>query len=120
MAEVVIFGRWLKERRRDLDLTQDTLAERVGCSGDTIRKLEAGLRRPYSRVADRLAVALGLSPPDRPAFVEWARGSKHPPAPGAPVLPSGDPPPPPAPPSAPAPPARSPLSLPRPLTPLIG
>ena len=38
-------GAWIKERRRDLDLTQEALAEQAGCSSDAIKKIEAGLRR---------------------------------------------------------------------------
>ena len=34
----VSFGEWLKQRRKALDLTQNELAERVGCSLATIRK----------------------------------------------------------------------------------
>src|SRR5258706_10641211 len=37
------FGHWLKQQRRSLDLTLDQLAERIGCSSDLIRKIEAGI-----------------------------------------------------------------------------
>ena len=46
MDSTMPFGRWLKARRRELDLTQDVLGSAVGCSGETIRKLEAGAARP--------------------------------------------------------------------------
>jgi transcriptional regulator with XRE-family HTH domain len=52
------FGRWLRQRRRRLDLTQADLAERVGCSEITIRKIEADARTPSRQVAELLAACL--------------------------------------------------------------
>ncbi len=49
------FGRWLSSRRHLLDLTQEELAQQVGCSVVTIRKLEADERRPSKEIAARLA-----------------------------------------------------------------
>jgi len=40
------FGDWLRQRRRELDLTRPELARQVGCSAITLRKLEAEERRP--------------------------------------------------------------------------
>jgi predicted ATPase/class 3 adenylate cyclase/DNA-binding CsgD family transcriptional regulator len=67
------FGRWLRQRRRLLDLTQEELAQRVGCSVVTIRKFEADERRPSKQIATRLADALDIPPTDRPAFLHAAR-----------------------------------------------
>lgn len=67
------FGSWLRVQRKARDLTQESLARMVGCSEDTIRKIESGLRRPSRQVADLLADALDLHSPDREAFVTWAR-----------------------------------------------
>jgi len=50
----VSFGSWLKRRRRALDLTQQDVADQVGCSVVTIRKIEGNLARPLQ--ADRRAV----------------------------------------------------------------
>src|SRR5262245_61951434 len=69
------FGQWLKDRRKALDLTQYDLAERVGCSGETIRKIEAGAVRPSRQVAELIAEALGVPPAERADFVSMARGS---------------------------------------------
>jgi predicted ATPase/transcriptional regulator with XRE-family HTH domain len=68
------FGPWLKQRRQQLDLTQEAVAEATGCSLDTIRKIEAGRRRPSRQIAELLAEFLHVAPSDVPAFVLWARG----------------------------------------------
>ncbi len=67
------FGIWLKERRRQLDLTQAELAFRVGCSVMTIRKIESDERRPSRQIAELLADSLDISPDDRPTFLKVAR-----------------------------------------------
>ena len=67
------FGYWLRRRRKALDLTQDALAQRVSCSGFTIRKIEADERRPSRHLADRLAVSLAVPADERRAFLEAAR-----------------------------------------------
>ena len=67
------FGRWLKQRRRTLDLTQEALAARVGCATDTIRKFEAETRRPSRPIAERLADALELPAAERATFLGRAR-----------------------------------------------
>src|SRR6266540_4028690 len=67
------FGRWLRHRRRMLDLTQDELAQRVGCSVVTIRKIETDERRPSKQIAERLATCLDIPPADHPAFLQAAR-----------------------------------------------
>jgi len=67
------FGRWLRHRRRMLDLTQDELAQRVGCSVVTIRKIETDERRPSKQIAERLAASLDIPLAERPAFLQAAR-----------------------------------------------
>jgi predicted ATPase/transcriptional regulator with XRE-family HTH domain len=119
------FGRWLKDRRRALDLTQESLAEAVGCSVDTIRKVEAGIRRPSRQIADLLAVSLDIEPPQRATFTAWARGSESAATAFEPAAAPADPPaastPEPAKETAPADvPARPAPPQPRPLTPRIG
>jgi tetratricopeptide (TPR) repeat protein/DNA-binding XRE family transcriptional regulator len=68
-----VFGRWLRRRRRTMDLTQKQLARRAHCSPATIRKIEADLRRPSRPLAERLARALDIQEVSRPAFVAFAR-----------------------------------------------
>ena len=67
------FGLWLKQRRKALDLTQQDLAKRVGCSLETVVKIEAGGRRPSKQVAERLAECLSVPADERTAFVKFAR-----------------------------------------------
>ncbi len=67
------FGRWLKQRRRALDLTQEGLAEAIGCSVDMVRKMEAGRRRPSRQVAELLASHLSIPAEELSNFIMWAR-----------------------------------------------
>jgi predicted ATPase/transcriptional regulator with XRE-family HTH domain len=73
MAETFSFGNWIRQRRRALDLTQDQLAERVGCSVSAIRKIEADERRPSRQVAELLADTLQIPATDRGTFLKVAR-----------------------------------------------
>jgi tetratricopeptide (TPR) repeat protein/transcriptional regulator with XRE-family HTH domain len=67
------FGYWLRRRRRALDLTQEALAQRVSCSGFSIRKIEADERRPSRRLAERLAASLAIPEEERRDFLDAAR-----------------------------------------------
>lgn len=67
------FGYWLRRRRKALDLTQDALAQRVFCSGFTIRKIEADERRPSRWLAERLAATLSIPEEERRDFLDAAR-----------------------------------------------
>jgi len=67
------FGYWLRRRRKALDLTQEALAQRVSCSGFTIRKIEADERRPSRRLAERLTVVLAVPEGERRDFLDAAR-----------------------------------------------
>ncbi len=67
------FGRYVRQRRREMDLTQEELARRVGCAAITIRKIEAEDARPSVQIVERLAMALAIPLDDRPEFVRRAR-----------------------------------------------
>src|SRR5688572_6879942 len=71
------FGRWLRQRRRALDLTQDDLARQVGCAIITIQKLEADERRPSRQLAERLADKLMVAPDERAALISLARAEPY-------------------------------------------
>lgn len=70
----ILFCEWLKRRRKALDMTQDELAKRVGCSLGAVRKIEAGDRRPSKQLAGLLAKALEIPEEDQQTFIRVARG----------------------------------------------
>jgi predicted ATPase/transcriptional regulator with XRE-family HTH domain len=78
LAKSTSFGSWLRERRKELDLTQFDLADRVGCSEDTVQKIERGERRPSKQIAQRLAECLRVPPDEHEAFVVAARAGDAP------------------------------------------
>ncbi len=70
------FGDWLKRRRKLLDLTQFELADRAACSVFTLRKIEAGERRPSKQLAATLAGSLEIPPENHSTFIKVARGEQ--------------------------------------------
>ncbi len=67
------FGLWLREHRRARDMTQQELAGQIGCSDSTLRKFEAGTRRPSKQIVERLLQFFSISHNEQPAVIEWAR-----------------------------------------------
>lgn len=68
------FGLWLKQRRRSLGMSQQDLAQQVGCSAALIRKLESGERRTSRQIAELLAHSLNVRDEERSEFLQFARG----------------------------------------------
>jgi predicted ATPase/transcriptional regulator with XRE-family HTH domain len=68
------FGVWLRKQRRALDLTQEALAQRVGCARVTIRRIEADELRPSQQLAELFAEHLGVPSSQRPLWLQLARG----------------------------------------------
>ena len=54
------FGQVIRDRRRQLDLTQQQIASRIKTSTPYVGHLEASKRHPSDKVLGRLATALGL------------------------------------------------------------
>lgn len=73
MHEKTSFGAWLQRRRRALDLTQQELSYRIGCSTAMLRKIEYGQRRPSKELAARLALYLDIPPARHGLFIHAAR-----------------------------------------------
>lgn len=73
MNEPMTLGRWMKRLRADLDMTQEALAQQVGCAVQTIRTFEIGRRRPSRELAERLADVLHVPQEQRADFVRAAR-----------------------------------------------
>jgi len=89
------FSEWLKRRRRELDLTQEQLAQRASCSVFAIRKIEMGERRPSRQLAELLAKAPEIPAENQPTFIQVARGERsveclHAILPGHASLPAGE------------------------------
>jgi predicted ATPase/transcriptional regulator with XRE-family HTH domain/Tfp pilus assembly protein PilF len=76
MADETTFGSWLKQRRKELGLAQEELAEHIGCSESMLRKLESGERHPSGQVAQLLAGYLHVPEEERQAFIAFARSGK--------------------------------------------
>jgi WD40 repeat protein/transcriptional regulator with XRE-family HTH domain len=73
MDQQIPFGNYVRQRRREMDLTQEELARRVGCAAITLRKIEAEDLRPSVQIAERLAMALAIPLEERAEFVRRAR-----------------------------------------------
>jgi transcriptional regulator with XRE-family HTH domain len=74
MEERHSFGYWLRLKRKALDLTREALADRVGCSVSTIRKLEEEERYPSAQIAELLAEIFKIPTTERDHFLRFARG----------------------------------------------
>lgn len=72
--EIQSFGYWVRRQRKALDLTQQALADRVGCSLAAIKKIEGEERRPSRQIAERMADIFGVQKGQREVFIEVARG----------------------------------------------
>jgi predicted ATPase/DNA-binding XRE family transcriptional regulator len=70
------FGSWLKSRRKTLDLTQEELAQQVGCATVTIRKIESNALKPSTQIAQRLAQCCNVPADEQEAFVRFARSEQ--------------------------------------------
>jgi len=73
MNQDMSFGNFVRQRRREMDLTQEELARRVGCAAITLRKIEADDLRASVQIAERLAMALAIPLEERGEFVRKAR-----------------------------------------------
>ena len=54
-------GNTIRFHRRRLGLSQETLAQQIGCKRSTVACYEAGYVTPSLAVAKRLALVLGIS-----------------------------------------------------------
>lgn len=69
------FGYWLRLKRKSLDLTREGLADRVGYSAETVRRVETEERRPSPEMVERLAEIFEIPENERKAFLRFARGN---------------------------------------------
>ncbi len=74
LQEKISFGEWLRQHRRMLDLTQQELADQVGCARITLRRIESGALKPSKELALILLEKLGIPQAEREAWLRFARG----------------------------------------------
>ena len=74
LTQEITFGYWLRLKRKALDLTREALAERLGWSAATLRKIEAEERRPSVEILERLAEIFDIPPAERATFIRFGRG----------------------------------------------
>jgi predicted ATPase/DNA-binding XRE family transcriptional regulator len=77
MDDLLSFGRWLRRRRKALELTQAQLAQQVGFAEVTLLKIEADELRPSQPMVETLATHLEIASADREAFVHFAHGDRR-------------------------------------------
>ena len=58
------FGRVIEDRRRELSLTQEIVAKKVGVKANYIGYLERSMRHPSQKVVEKLSTALKLNAQD--------------------------------------------------------
>ena len=73
-VEEISFGEWMRQRRRMLDLTQQALADQVGCARITLRRIESGALKPSKELAHILLDKLGIPETEHPQWILFARG----------------------------------------------
>ncbi|MFN8472225.1 MAG: AAA family ATPase [Anaerolineae bacterium] len=66
------FAEWLKRKRREQGLTQETLAGLAGCSTVYLRKIETAERQPTRQVVEALLDALQVPEDAQPTYIELA------------------------------------------------
>ncbi|MEM7801916.1 MAG: helix-turn-helix domain-containing protein, partial [Chloroflexota bacterium] len=77
MSNVLTFGEWLKRRRKQLDITQNELADRLGCSVNTVRKIEQNARRPSKQLAEMMGTVLDITSDQLEDFITFARSEAY-------------------------------------------
>ena len=76
------FGTWLRSRRRQLDLTQQALADQAGCARITVRRIESGALKPSRELTLILLDKLAIPEIEQPDWILFARGLSSMPGPG--------------------------------------
>jgi len=70
----ISFGKWVRQRRHILDLTQQELADQLGCARITLRRIESGALKPSKELAQILLEKLGAPLAEYEAWLHFARG----------------------------------------------
>lgn len=70
----ISFGEWLKRQRGGRGLTQEQLAQQIGCATITLRKIESEERRPSAQIVERLSELFNIPQNEQINFLKYARG----------------------------------------------
>jgi transcriptional regulator with XRE-family HTH domain len=73
-SDEIMFGGWVRQHRHILDLTQQELADRVGCARITLRRIESGALKPSKELAQILLEKLGAPQTESEEWLQFARG----------------------------------------------
>ncbi len=73
-AERSTFGKWLRQQRRALDLTQQDLADQVGCARITLRRIESDALKPSKELALILLEKVGIPKSEHTDWLPFTRG----------------------------------------------
>lgn len=71
------FGQLVREKRTQLELTQEKMAQQAGCATISARRIEAGTLRPSTQLAEQLADVLQIPAEERKAFVKLGRAVSY-------------------------------------------
>jgi len=74
ITETNHFGEWIRKRRRLEDLTQQALADEVGCARVTLRRIESGVLRPSKELARVFLDRFGIPNDEQEQWIRFARG----------------------------------------------
>jgi predicted ATPase/transcriptional regulator with XRE-family HTH domain len=74
LPETDQFGEWLRKQRRLQDLTQQELANEVGCARVTLRRIEAGTLRPSRELSKVFLDRFGIPAGQQEEWIRFARG----------------------------------------------
>lgn len=85
LSSPALFGRLLREHRERHGWTRRRLSQAAACAEVTLRKIEAGERRPSPQIAQLLADALQLAPAARAVFMAEAVAVADAPSTGTPL-----------------------------------
>ncbi len=70
----ITFGKWLRQQRRTLDLTQEAFADQIGCARITLRRIESDALKPSKELALILLEKVGIPKSERQAWLPFTRG----------------------------------------------
>jgi len=74
VTEKLLFGEWLRKKRRALDMSRQALADQAGCAEITLRRIEGGTLKPSKELAAILLEKVGIPKSELDSWIQFARG----------------------------------------------